>query len=333
MDVINKPNIIVITGPTATGKSIVGTLLAKKIGGEVVSADSMQIYKFMDIGTAKPSIKELQNVPHHMLDIVPPFENYSVARYVEDASKCIDNILHRGKIPVLVGGTGLYIDSLLSGRTFSAPCAKELRNALEDEYDTIGADAMLSKLRNYDAKSAEKLHANDKKRIVRALETFLSSGKTISQHDEESKNVPPRYNAYMFALNYLNRDVLYTIIDNRIDEMINNGLEDEVRSLLDMGLSRTNSSMQAIGYKEIASAIQNGTDINVAIKNVKMESRRYAKRQLTWLRRNKNIKWISRECVSDPEKCLKLILNELNWDNSFKSFHSFYQEDVTQNEA
>jgi len=286
------PKITVITGPTATGKSELGIKLAKAVDGEIVSADSMQVYKYMDIGTAKPSLVEMCGIPHHLISIISPNEGYSVARYVEDASSCIKDIIKRKKKPILVGGTGLYIDSLISGRTFSARGDSCLRKTLEKEFDALGGDAMLKKLGEIDAESAARLHPNDKKRIVRAFEIFNATGKSISQHDKETKSLPPRYDATKIALNFSQRSVLYSRIDNRVDEMMSSGLEAEVKNLLDMGVNNNNTSMQAIGYKEISSAILSGSDINDAVESVKMESRRYAKRQLTWLRRDKNVKWI-----------------------------------------
>ena len=290
--VMGKPQIIVITGPTATGKTALGAYLAKQTGGEVVSADSMQIYKNMDIGTAKPTMEERLGVPHHMLDIVAPHEAFSVARYVEEASRCIDGILRRGKLPVLVGGTGLYIDSLLSGREFSARGDAALRNALEAEYDKIGGEAMVQKLGEFDPESAAKLHPNDKKRIVRAFEAFELTGKTISQHDLESKSLPPRYDAVKFALTFPDRAELYARIDRRVDAMIEKGLQGEVRSLIEMGVPLGCTAMQAIGYKEMADVVLGKCDLDSAIEKIKMESRRYAKRQLTWLRRDTSLEWV-----------------------------------------
>ena len=286
------PKITVITGPTATGKSELGVQLAENINGEIISADSMQIYKHMNIGTAKPTRDEMRSISHYMIDIVSPFEDYSVARYVEGASKCIDDIFMRGKQPVIVGGTGLYIDSLIAGRAFLNRGDENLRKELEDEFDNVGGEAMLRKMHEFDAESAVKLHSNDKKRIVRAMETFLATGKTISQHDNESKAMPPKYNAVKYALNFAQRDDLYSRIDNRVDTMILKGLENEVKELLNLGVTNKNTSMQAIGYKELSSAILKGSDINAAVEKIKMESRRYAKRQLTWLRRDSNVNWV-----------------------------------------
>ena len=305
---MNKLKIIVITGPTATGKSTLGVQLAKNIDGEIVSADSMQVYKHMDIGTAKPTIDEMCGIPHHLIDFIPPQEDYSVARYVEDASKCIEDIHRRDKQPILVGGSGLYIDSLLAGRTFSARSDNGLRKTLEDEFDSVGGDSMLAKLREVDPDSAVRLHENDKKRIVRALETFKSTGKTISQHDIETKALPPLYNSIKIALTFSDRAELYARIDRRVDEMMSKGLEHEVKSLLKMGVTQMNTSMQAIGYKEISAAITNESDISLAVEKIKMESRRYAKRQLTWLRRDKNIEWKTWENTPDFEEAVKMVV-------------------------
>jgi len=252
-----------------------------------------------------------------MIDIIPPWEEYSVARYVKDASQCIDEILSRGKQPVLVGGSGLYIDSLIAGREFLVRSKSGHRQSLEDEYEKAGAEAMLRKLREVDPDSAAKLHANDKKRIVRALEAFSVAGKPLSMHDKESKARTPRYVAIKFALSYADRSSLYARIDRRVDEMIRGGLENEVRSLLDMNVSRSCTSMQAIGYKEIIDAIsvEKGKDDAVEMPTVadriKMESRRYAKRQLTWLRRDKDVNWIIRDGIPDTEHGAEMVMRKL----------------------
>ena len=289
------PEIVVITGPTATGKTALGVALAKEIGGEIVSADSMQIYKYMDIGTAKPTEVEMGGIKHHMIDVISPFDSYSVARYVEDAARCVDDILLRGKRPILVGGTGLYIESLIRGRTFVVQADPDMRRELSERYNKHGGEALLNELKKADPISAERLHPNDKKRIVRALEIFMLTGMTITQHDEQTKKAPPRYNARILALTYSDRNDLYRHINQRVDEMMEKGLANEVRSLLDMGLTREYTAMQAIGYKELAGVLINGGDFQAAVENIKMESRRYAKRQLSWFRRNQEIRWVEWE--------------------------------------
>lgn len=298
--------VIVITGPTATGKTAFGVSLAEQLSGEVVSADSMQIYKYMDIGTAKPTQEEMRGVPHHMIDCVSPFEDYSAARYVEDAAKCCDDILSRGKTPIIVGGTGLYIDSLLSGRDFALRGDEELRASLNEEYDTLGGKVLLSRLSEFDPEAADRLHANDKKRIVRALEIFMSTGIAITEHDRQSKLVPPRYDAVKFALTFENRQDLYDRIDMRVDKMMAEGLEHEVRSLLSMGVPEKSTAMQAIGYKELVSAVNGLDSIENAVDKIKQESRRYAKRQLSWLRRDDALHWIIWKKLPDIEDALRI---------------------------
>ena len=295
---MSTPRVVVITGPTATGKSVLGALVAKSRNGEVVSADSMQIYKHMDIGTAKPTEEERLGLPHHMIDIVPPWEDYSVARYVTEAAQCIAGILSRGKLPIIVGGTGLYIDSLISGRAFSARGGGDLRRELEADYDTLGGEAMLLKLRKFDPESAARLHPNDKKRVVRAFEVFRATSVPISQHDIESKAIPPRYDAIKIALTFSDREELYARINRRIDTMLEKGLQDEVSRLLDMGVPPGCTAMQAIGYKEMVDVVLGNCSLDAASDRIKMETRRYAKRQLTWLRRDAGIRWavIDNDC-------------------------------------
>lgn len=295
------PKLLVITGPTATGKTALGVKLAKLVDGEVVSADSMQIYKNMDIGTAKPTTAEMDGIVHHMIDIVPPQEDYSVARYVTDAASCVDDILSRGKQPIIVGGSGLYIDSLIRGRVFSPPGNPSVRQQLENQYDELGGEVMLSKLKALDASSAAKLHKNDRKRIVRAFEVAMSSEAPISLHDTAEKSAPPRYLSIKIALTFADRAVLYERIERRVDAMVSAGLIDEVVALVEKGVPRTCTSMQAIGYKEIAEALDKKTDMAAAAQKIKTESKRYAKRQLTWLRRDDSIIWITWDAQPDIE--------------------------------
>lgn len=287
-----QPKLVVITGPTASGKTALGVALAQRLGGEVVSADSMQIYRGMDIGTAKPTPEEMQGVPHHMIDIADPAENYSVSRYAKEAAACVDDILARGKLPVVVGGTGLYIDSLIAGRTFADGTADTaLRQELSERYDEIGGEGLLGELRKVDPERAAKLHPADKKRIVRAMEVYILTGRTITQHDAETRAVPPRYDAAKIALDFAVRQDLYDRIDRRVDIMVQQGLFDEVRALLAAGVPADCTAMQAIGYKEAVAAVQGKAAPQDAVAAIQLASRRYAKRQLTWLRRDPGIHW------------------------------------------
>lgn len=287
------PKILVICGPTASGKTALAVELALRHHGEVVSADSMQIYRRMDIGTAKPTPEEMGGVPHHMLDVADPEEDFSVARYVDMAAKCVDDILSRGKLPILAGGTGLYIDSLLSGRTF-APFQPDspLRGQLEEQLRREGGAAMLSRLAQVDPDSAARLHPNDEKRIVRALEVYQSTGKTITQHNLETRAIPPRYDALTLALAFEQREDMWSRIDRRVDQMMDQGLVDEVQRLLDSGVPAKCTAMQAIGYKEMAAALLSGGDVRAAAEEIQLRSRQYAKRQLTWFKRNKAARWL-----------------------------------------
>ena len=285
------PKILVITGPTASGKTALAVELAKRHNGEVVSADSMQIYRRMDIGTAKPTREEMQDIPHHMIDVADPEEDFSVARYVEMAAACVEDVLSRGKLPILAGGTGLYIDSLLSGRTFAAfDEDSALRGQLEERFRARGGAAMLEDLSKVDPDSAARLHPNDGKRIVRALEVWLTTGKTITTHNRETKALPPRYNALTLTLDFARREDMWERIDRRVDRMMADGLTEEVRRLLDSGVPKTCTAMQAIGYKEMAAALLGDGDTAAAAEEIKLRSRQYAKRQRTWFRRNQEAK-------------------------------------------
>ncbi|MBR5478819.1 MAG: tRNA (adenosine(37)-N6)-dimethylallyltransferase MiaA [Clostridia bacterium] len=289
--------IVCIVGPTASGKTKLGIELCKKLSGEVVSADSMQIYKGMDIGTAKPSLEERDGVPHHLFDIVDANEAYSVSRFVEDADRAIEDIANRGKLPVIVGGTGLYIDALIRGGGFA-------------EYDEDYRAYLMSKtpeelfdmLRQVDPLSAERLHLKDIKRITRALEIFHLSGKTIGEHNEMTQKLPPRYDAKIIGLTCQDRQILYDRIEKRVDEMLEMGLVEETEKLLSSGISETATSMQAIGYKEIIPAIKGEMSLDDAVLLLKQATRRLAKRQLTWFRRDMRIKWFyldNRESFED----------------------------------
>ena len=281
--------ILVIVGPTASGKTRMAVELAKAHN-----------YRRMDIGTAKPTAEEMDGVPHHMIDVADPEEDFSVARYVEMASACVDGILSRGKLPIVAGGTGLYVDSLLSGRTFAAFSPdSSLRKELEAELAERGGEAMLAELARVDPEAASRLHPNDHKRIVRALEVYRSTGKTISEHNRETQALPPRYealtiglNALTIGLNFQDRADLWARIDARVDQMAADGLEREVRELLSSGLSPRCTAMQAIGYKEFVAAVEGDMTWREAEELVKLRSRQYAKRQLTWFRRNPAVHWL-----------------------------------------
>ena len=275
--------IVVVAGPTASGKTALGIALAKDFNGEIVSADSMQVYRGMDIGTAKASLAEREGIPHHMLDVAEPWEDFSVARYVEQAEACCRDILRRGKLPILVGGTGLYIDSLVSGRDFAAVDSDQgLREALLAEYDALGGKAMHRRLQEIDPERAAILRPGDKRRIVRALEVYRLTGMTITEHDRQTRALPRRFDAAAIHLNFKNRAALYARIDRR-----EQGLFREVEGLLAAGLSPESTAMQAIGYKEAVRSLRGELRREEAVDLIKQASRRYAKRQLTWFNRDK----------------------------------------------
>ena len=287
------PKILVVSGPTASGKTALAVELALAHNGEVVSADSMQIYRRMDIGTAKPTRAEMRGVPHHMLDVADPEEDFSVARYVELAAACVDGILARGKLPIVAGGTGLYIDSLLSGRTFARfDPDSPLRRELEEELARRGGAALLKELARVDPDTAARLHPNDGKRIVRALEVYRSTGTTLTEHNAMTRSLPPRYDALTLTLAFQRREDMWARIDRRVDQMMADGLVDEVRALLDSGVPDRCTAMQAIGYKEMAAALRGDGDTARAAEEIKLRSRQYAKRQLTWFRRNPDARWL-----------------------------------------
>ena len=299
------PKILVINGPTASGKTRLAVELALAHNGEVVSADSMQIYRRMDIGTAKPTKEETRGVPHHMIDVAEPDEDFSVARYVEMAAACVDDILSRGKLPIVAGGTGLYIDSLLSGRTFAAfQPESPLRGELEGRLAREGGEALLAELSKVDPDTAARLHPNDSKRIVRALEIWLTTGKTMTEHNAATLAIPPRYDALTLTLAFERREDMWARIDRRVDVMMADGLVAEVEGLLASGLPDSCTAMQAIGYKEMAAALRGDGDVRLAAEEIKLRSRQYAKRQLTWFRRNGAARWLFWGEDPDFEKAL-----------------------------
>ena len=286
--------IICIAGPTASGKTALSIALAQELGGEIVSCDSMQIYRGMNIGTAKPTVQERQGIPHHMLDVADPTEDFSVSRYCDMASPIVDDILARGKTAIIAGGTGLYMDALIRGNDFAPFPSTGRREELENQANQEGIEAILCKLRQVDPETAARLHPSDQKRIIRAMEVYLETGETITAHNERTKLIPPRYRPVWFALEDENRQDLYSRIDRRVDIMLEMGLLEEIKSLLAQGIPAKCTAMQAIGYKEFLQALSGEITVEEASEEVKKASRHYAKRQLTWFRRNGNIHWLRR---------------------------------------
>lgn len=287
--------IICIVGPTASGKTRLSIALAQALGAEVVSFDSMQLYRSMDIGTAKPTKEEMQGIPHHMLDFLDPREDYSVSRYVQDADRCVQDILARGKPVILVGGTGLYIDSLILGRQFAPYPETGRREALTRQAQEQGIETVLAQLREVDPEAAAALHPSNQKRIIRALEVYQETGKTITEHNRLSKLRPPKYNPLWLGLTFSRRQTLYDRIDRRVEEMLRAGLVDEVRRLVESGVSEKATALQAIGYKELLGMLRGECTLEEAKASIQLLSRRYAKRQLTWFRRNPDVHWIEAE--------------------------------------
>ena len=301
------PRIVCVVGPTASGKTKMGVALAKAFGGEVVSVDSMQIYRGMTIGTAAPTAAEMEGVPHHMIAVADPGESWSVARFAAEADACVQDILRRGKLPVLVGGTGLYLDALVRGNSFAEGCAgTAVRQALQKRMEAEGAAALLEELRAIDPEAAARLHLKDEKRILRALEVWQETGKTITQHNRETQLLPPRYDALYIGLDFESRDDLRGRIDRRVDLMVAEGLLQEVRNLLSSGIPRTATALQAIGYKQFLAVEEGRATVEEAVEEVKLRSRQYAKRQLTWLRRNEAVFWIRWKKEPDFQEALQI---------------------------
>ena len=297
-------NIICIAGPTASGKTALSIALAKEYDGEIVSCDSMQVYQYMDIGTAKPTMEERAGIAHYMLDVCRPEEDFSVSRYCEMATPIVEDILARGKTAIIVGGTGLYMDALIRGNAF-APCPSTgRREELEHLAEEEGIEAVIRRLREVDPESAARLHPSDEKRILRAMEVYLETGESITEHNRKTQLLPPRFTPVRLALDYENRGDLYDRIDRRVDQMLQDGLMDEIVGLLRRGVPETCTAMQAIGYKEFLSAIHGLRSMEEATALVKQSSRRYAKRQLTWLRRNDSIHWLTRQKGDSTEEII-----------------------------
>lgn len=287
------------------GKSKLAIELAKKINGEIICADSMQIYKDMNIGTAKVTTEEMQGIKHYMLDIISPDERYSVSDYKVQAEKCIEEILNKGKVPIIVGGTGLYINSLIYGIEFqNEKYDEEYRKALEDMAQKEGLEVLYEKAKLIDPTAMEKISKNDKKRIIRVLEIYHKTGKTKTQQEIESRKKDVKYNYHMFAIN-MDRDILYERINKRVDLMINEGLIEEVKNILTK-YSQFPTAMQGLGYKEVVEFLQGNISKEEMVEKIKLETRHYAKRQLTWFRKNKETIWLDGQ--KDLEKNIKIIM-------------------------
>ena len=299
---MKEKKLIVVAGPTASGKTGLGIALAKELNGEIVSADSMQIYRGMDIGTAKATPEEQAEVPHHMLDVAEPGENYSVSRYVEEATAACEDIFRRGRQPIVVGGTGLYIDALLAGRQFAGnPEDGALRERLGEEYERLGGDAMLERLREVDPQRAQKLAPTDRRRIIRALEVYQLTGRSITEHDEQSHLQPAAYPALYTVLRFAERGALYDRIEERVDRMCERGLFEETAALLERGVAEESTCMQAIGYRQAAMALRGEMTREAAVGLIKRSTRRYAKRQLTWFRRHEEALWLEPDRITTKE--------------------------------
>ena len=305
-------NLICIAGPTASGKTALSIALAKELGGEVVSCDSMQVYKYMDIGTAKPSLAERDGIVHYMLDVAEPDEDFSVSRYCEMATPIVDDILSRGKTAIIAGGTGLYMDALIKGNDFAPFPSTGVREKLEQE----PIEDVYARLRQIDPEAAARLHLADKKRIIRAMEVYLETGQTITAHNLKTQAQPPRYDPVWFCLEDENRADLYHRIDRRVELMVGAGLMDEIRSLLARGIPEKSTAMQAIGYKEFLQVLNGQASMQEAVAQVQQSSRKYAKRQLTWFRRNSAMNWLRRAPGETTEEILKKARRVLlNYDN------------------
>jgi len=304
-----KDKVIVICGPTASGKTALSIELAKRINGEIISADSMQIYKDMDIGTAKPDKEEMQGIKHYLLDFVSPDVRYSVAEYKIDATRAIDEILQKGKTPIIVGGTGLYIDTLIYGIEYSdIKIDEEYRKKLEKIVEEKGLETLYKLAVQIDSEAMKKISVNDKKRIMRVLEIYQATGKTKTQQEQESRKNGVKYNYKVFALN-MDREVLYNRINLRVDLMIKNGLIDEVTKLKDK-YNKFPTAMQGLGYKEVVEYLEAKTTKEEMIEKIKMETRRYAKRQLTWFRKNKQTIWL--DATKDKDDNVGEIINYIS---------------------
>ena len=304
-----KHKVMVICGPTASGKTALSIELAKKINGEIVSADSMQIYKDMDIGTAKPTKQEMGEIKHYLLDFVSPEDRYSVAQYKQDAKKAIKEIINKGKTPIIVGGTGLYVDSLIYEIEYNdIKLDEEYRKKLEKIAEEQGLEELYKKAEEIDPEAMKKISQNDKKRIMRVLEIYHSTGKTKTEQEKESRKNPVEYDYRVFAINW-DREILYQRINKRVDIMVEQGLIEEVKEILNK-YDKFPTAMQGLGYKEVVDYLNGIYTKEEMIEKIKLETRRYAKRQLTWFRKNKQTIWL--DGTNDIQNNINIILEGIN---------------------
>ncbi|AUG57623.1 tRNA (adenosine(37)-N6)-dimethylallyltransferase MiaA [Acetivibrio saccincola] len=300
-------NVVVIIGPTASGKTKVSIELAKEIQGEIISADSMQVYKYMNIGTAKPTKEEMAGIKHYLIDEVEPSEEFNVVKYQKLAYKYTEEILKKGKVPIVCGGTGLYINSLVYNIEFADTiCDWDLRERLAKEAKKYGNEYVYNKLKAIDPKAAEKIHMNNVKRVIRAIEVYTHTKKPISLHQEESLNNPPKYNYIIIGLTK-EREKLYEDIEKRVDLMMEQGLVEEVKNLMEMGYDKNTIAMQGLGYKEIISYLKGEISKEEAVYILKRDTRRYAKRQITWFKKLKNVYWIKVDEIKKEKEIIEKI--------------------------
>ena len=311
---MTKNKLIILAGPTASGKTSVSIDLAKRLGGEIISADSMQVYKYMDVGTAKISVEEMQGVKHHLIDVLDPKEDFNIVKFQNMVKCSIEEIVKNGHIPILVGGTGFYIQSVIYDIDFNnEDDNSSVRKKLEEEYDAFGADFMHEKLKKIDIVSAQTIHKNNKKRVIRAIEYFLINNEPISSHNEVQREKKSPYDYRFFVLNPP-RDILYERINKRVDIMVENGLVDEVKKLREMGLSTANISMQGIGYKEIIEYLDGEVSLETAIENIKQNTRHMAKRQVTWFKREKDVIYVDPFSFESNDKIVDYMIEKINME-------------------
>ena len=306
---MGKSKIVIIGGPTASGKTGLAIGVAERFSGEIISADSMQIYKRLDIGTAKPTAQEQAAARHHLIDICEPWENYSVAQYVKDANAAIEKVIASKKLPVICGGTGLYIEALIHPTDYSeeADVDAELRNRLS----ALDCHTLWQRLSEVDPDAAAAIHENNKKRVVRALEIYMTTGKTKTQTDKEQKSRESAYDILLLLTGFGDRRLLYDRIDRRVDLIMERGLADEVRGLRKMGIRRDSTSMQGIGYREFFPYLRGERSLDETVEQIKKDTRHFAKRQLTWFRREKDVIWMNKEDYPEEDRLLACMLSRI----------------------